>query len=215
MNVKEFAEKLEKCEIGFLYDKKQLFKYLLSDVIRDNEYRIGIVVSVEIIQTNEGFIPVLNFKRLKLERTTQNVVSLDLLSHKERINCQYYNLVAGKIIPANEIALDASSKIIINSNKDRGPKDENFHKCLFMINQLKIIKEYSASQILFSAAYVNYVKSAWHNNIDDGLWFTFKVEGLYTPNTSYKLEVETNTSLPTIELGSPCPPIWHDGSNPD
>jgi len=209
MKTKDFISSIQNCDIAFIYDKRQLFQYLLSDKIDENEQRIGIVIAIEV---SDEMLPVLSFKRLELDRSLGNLLSLDVYDGKNLPQCRYYDMNANREIPSSEMILDG--KVLeINLDNERGESDKKFHKSLFMINQLKVIKEFSSDEIMFSCAYINYMNSAFYPKLKpkNKDWFTLKIEGNFVSNFNYKLNEDDGTHLPIIEVGSPCPPMWHDG----
>lgn len=209
MKTKDFILSIQNCEIGFMYNKLQLFQYLLWDKIVENEQRIAIIVSIDV---TDEMLPVLIFKRLKLNKAHGNFLSLDLYNDKIPPKCRYYDMNAHREISPNDMILDTNI-IEINLDNERDDLDKKFHKSLFMINQLKVIKEFSSDDILISGAYINYMNSAFYPKLNhkDRHWFTLKMEGNFASNFNYKLNEDDGTHLPIIEVGSPCPPMWHDG----
>lgn len=217
LTIDEFRDNLEACKIGFKYAKNSLFKYLLGPWNKMEKHRVGIVVSIQFNTISEGkHRPYLLFKRLE---TNYYAGSGDISLHSYDnvyLDFNFIDMSDKSIFDINIIS--PTPPILKLDVKTFKPENDTncFHKSLFSIAQLKIIKEFSLDEIVFSPAYVNYKSSIFYSDkINNCDWFTFKLEGNFRSNTNLILREEDGTHLPIIEVGSPCPPMWHDGETTD
>lgn len=218
LTLDQFAQRMENCHLGFIYNKTNLFKYLLGDYTVTGPKRVGIVVSIDFAEVSSGvYRPFLLFKRLETDyKGGVGNVYLHAYSTKY-IDFDFVDMVNRQLININIDHISTPIlKLDVKSFKDVKDPLNCFHKSLFSIAQLKIIKEYSFNKILFSPTYINYKSSYFYNEtIKDVEWFTLKVEGNFEPNSNLTLNRDDGTHLPIIEVGSPCPPMWHDGEKSD